>query len=82
MNNNNSTDRGKNKNDLFTKITKKSLPNLSFRKKKWQIIRDQSHSFQNIFDHNISDKPNKPINLQMQKVKTSNNLDDTKFSQK
>ena len=77
MNNNNATDRGKNKNDLFTKITKKSLPNLLFRKKKWQIIRDQSHSSQNIFDHNISDKPNKPINLQMQKVKTSNDLDDT-----
>jgi PAB1-binding protein PBP1 len=79
MNNNNVSDRGKNKNDLFTKITKNSLPNLLFRKKKWQIIRDQSHSSQNILHNNISDNHNKPINLQMQKLKTSNNLDDTNF---
>ena len=79
MNNNNVSDRGKNKNDLFTKITKNSLPNLLFRKKKWQIIRDQSHSSQNILHNNISDNHNKPINLQMQKLKTSNNLDDANF---
>lgn len=68
MNNNNASNRGKNKNDLFTKIKKNSLPNLLFLKKKWQIIRDQSHSSQNILHHNISDnhkKSNKSSNAKI-----------------
>ncbi len=74
MNDINSTDRDNNKQELFTKINKNSLPNLLLRKKKWQIIRNKSQSSQNILNQKISPKKN-----QLQKSTSNNNVYETQI---
>lgn len=65
------TDTTRNKQDIFHKINRNSLPNLILRRQKFHIMKDKSQTSQN-----MSNLYNHPIKLQMRKTSSSNNLDD------